>query len=56
MIANNRLQNPRNSLEGVRWVTGRVNLHFVSVMVNQHTKSRDDLGEVCGVQDLEERA
>lgn len=36
------------------WMASRVNLHIVSVMMNQRTKGRDDLGQGSGVQDVEE--
>lgn len=35
-------------------MASRVNLHIVSVMMNQRTKGRDDLGQGSGVQDVEE--
>lgn len=42
MNASNCPQNPRNEIESIKWVAGSVHLHFVSAMMNQRTKSRDD--------------
>ena len=56
LTAINCLQNPRNAIEGARWMAGRVNLHdVVGVMMSQRTKGHDDLGQVRSVQDVDER-